>query len=142
MLMVLLAGSAIQGIANILFKFTAERSVGFLPLAAYFALSSLILLGVVLVREQNAVGQAFANPTPYLWALAAAVALAGANYLLFSSLATMPAATAFTVYNTGCTLVTVLIGVVLLGERLSPLHILGIVLAILSVVLMTWPRTA
>jgi drug/metabolite transporter (DMT)-like permease len=142
MLGLLIAGSAAQGVANILFKLTAEKSVGFLPLAAYFGFASLLLLVVVAVREPQAFGQSLANPLPYVWALAAAVVLACANYLLFTALATIPASVAFSVYNIGCTLVTVLIGVFLLQEKLTALQLAGVALSILSVALMTWPKGA
>jgi len=96
-----------------------------------------LLLGIaVLLEIAGALGLRFSEGfTLFLPTMSALLAFAGALYLVSKVMKTLPVSIAYPIWAGGGTVGVALIGVLALGEDISSIKILGIVLVIFGVVL-------
>lgn len=128
-----LAGAAaLQVVVNVGAK--KVSAYGSATAALYPTLAGLLMLGFFLISGRLTIAT-LSQPQLLLWAGAQALAFAILLPLLFSGLALAPVGPGIAVFNIGALVLTVLVGVLFLGESLSPLQYTGVALGLAAIVL-------
>lgn len=126
-------------LANIGLKMSTVKSIGMVPISIYFFSVAIGVASYGVYRSGwGSVAANLSSPEGIKYAALAGVAGVASNILLYTALVQAPAGLGFTVYNVTSTIATAGLGVLLLKEVITPVQAVGIALALLGVVLITW----
>lgn len=132
--LLLLITAMAQVAVNLSFKLLTQLNLGLTPVLIY-TLGASLLMAVVQLSTGTLNLATLHTPAAWLWGGVAAVGFAIVLNFLFAGLALAPVGIGIAVFNTAAVVLTTLAGVLFFGDKLSPMTVTGIGLAIISIIL-------